>query len=174
MIRLLEAPDEMPLVLRQAQAAGLQVLVRPVVAGDEAVALAAGAGLHHPDAGPPRRAGPGLASTSCHDAGRIRAAAAAGLDLCTLAPVFSPRSKPGDARGTLGLDGLRTATTAAPGIPVLALGGVTPDRVAGLLDAGAHGVAGIGCFFRGLHVDPDQAARIVRAVRACHPRTASS
>ena len=33
--------------------------------------------------------------------------------------------------------------TAAVDVPVLALGGVTPDRVAACLDAGAHGVAAL-------------------------------
>jgi thiamine-phosphate pyrophosphorylase len=36
---------------------------------------------------------------------------------------------------------------AAVSIPVIAISGVTPDRVPELLDAGAHGVAVIGAVF---------------------------
>ena len=72
-----------------------------------------------------------------------RAAAAAGFELCTLAPIFPPGSKPGDTRPTIGIPGLSVACAGVPGFPVLALGGVAPHRVAPLLAAGAHGIAGI-------------------------------
>lgn len=167
LLRLVGEPEALPRVLPLAVASGLSVLVRPLSPRDRDLALAAGVGLHTPDAGRPSRDGAVLHSTSCHDAARVAAAAAAGLDLCTLAPIFAPGSKPGDRRPTLGLAGLTAATRAAPGFPVLALGGVRAGRVPSLLRSGAHGVAGITGFFDGLEVDRAGAARIVAAVASC-------
>ena len=59
--------------------------------------------------------------------------------------VFETESKPG-RHASLGLDGLREVVRAAEGCPVWAVGGVTPDRVASVLDTGARGVAAIGAF----------------------------
>ncbi|MEC7947769.1 MAG: hypothetical protein VX265_09400, partial [Myxococcota bacterium] len=114
-LRLLETPGDLPGALAAARKAGLRVFVRPVLPGDADAAIAEGAGLHLPDHGPPARRGAVLTSTSCHDAGRVVQAADARLDFCTLAPVFSPGSKPGDTRPVLGLAGLRAATREAPG-----------------------------------------------------------
>lgn len=166
MVRLTEEPAALEAVLEAAVTAGLTVLVRPVRDGDIARARAADAGIHQPDRGTPARASGTLASTSCHDAERVQAAATAGLDLCTLAPIFAPGSKPDDRRTTLGLTGLRAAADRAPGFPILALGGVRAERVPDLLDAGAHGIAGITGFFDGGRVDRAGAARIAAAVAA--------
>ena len=166
MLRLTDEPAALETVLAAAVAAGLTVLVRPVRDGDVARAWAAGAGIHQPDRDPPTRSSTYLASTSCHDAERVQAAGAAGLDLCTLAPVFPPGSKPDDLRAPLGLTGLRAAAARAPGFPILALGGVRAERVPDLLDAGAHGIAGITGFFDGGRVDRAGATRIAAAVAA--------
>ena len=174
MVRLTEEPAALEAVLEAAMIAGLSVLVRPVRDGDIARARAAGAGIHQPDRDPPTRHSRALASTSCHDAERVLAAAAAGLDLCTLAPVFAPDSKPDDPRAPLGLTGLRAAAARAPGFPILALGGVHAERVPDLLDAGAHGIAGITGFFDGGRVDREAAARIAGAVVACRTEARDS
>jgi thiamine monophosphate synthase len=168
LLRLVDEPTGLRAALQGARGMGLTVLVRPVSPGDRDIALAAGVGLHTPDAGPPSREDTVLHSTSCHGAARVAAAAAAGLDLCTLSPIFAPGSKPGDRRPTLGLAGLAAATRATPGFPVLALGGIRAERVPALLRAGAHGVAGITGFFDGLRVDRVGAARIVAAVASCN------
>ncbi len=52
--------------------------------------------------------------------------------------VFPTSSKPG--REPIGLDGLRRIVEASP-VPVLAIGGITADRVADVIRAGAVGVA---------------------------------
>lgn len=62
-----------------------------------------------------------------------------GADYIGFGPVSPTGSKanPASVKGLAGLE--RTAATVS--IPVIAIGGITPDRVAGCLAAGAHGVA---------------------------------
>jgi thiamine-phosphate pyrophosphorylase len=60
-------------------------------------------------------------------------------------PVFDTESK--RAFGPpQGLEKLREITTALPGFPVLAIGGVTIDNAESCFAAGASGVAGISWF----------------------------
>ncbi|MDX1419130.1 MAG: thiamine phosphate synthase [Rubricoccaceae bacterium] len=68
-----------------------------------------------------------------------RAAEAAGADYIGFGPVFATRSKANPA-SVKGLEGLATACRAV-GVPVVAIGGLTPERVRPALEAGAHGVA---------------------------------
>jgi thiamine-phosphate diphosphorylase len=159
-------------------------LVRRVPAGtrvtvnDRAdVALASGAGLHLRSDGPPatrvrplagghpagtrslsssRDSFPGwLIGRSIHAASE--AAAAADTDYLIFGTVFPTRSKP-DTAPVAGLDGLRAACAATP-VPVLAIGGITPGRVADCRRYGAAGVAAIGAFL-------SQPARVIAAMRA--------
>lgn len=128
------------------------------------IAARAGFGLHLPAGADLSGARPkirGLLGASCHDAEALRRAARAGCDYAVLGPVFSPGSKPGDTRPTLGLEALG----GCPGLPVLALGGVTPERAAACRAAGAHGVAVLGGLFAEPHT-PEDLARAVRAYRA--------
>jgi thiamine-phosphate pyrophosphorylase len=67
------------------------------------------------------------------------AAEAAGADYVGFGPVFETRSKASPA-SVKGLAGLERAC-AAVGIPVVAIAGITPERVRAVLEAGAHGVA---------------------------------
>ena len=60
------------------------------------------------------------------------------VDYVTYSPVFPTSSKPGHP-GT-GTAALRRFVEQV-GVPVLALGGITPERVAACREAGAHGVA---------------------------------
>lgn len=113
------------------------------------IAEIAGFGLHCPagsDLVAARRRVRGALGASCHDAEELRAAAAAGCDYATLSPVFAPGSKPGDGRPTLGLEGLARLAAGA-GLPVFALGGLSPATAAACLGAGAAGVATIGGLF---------------------------
>lgn len=113
------------------------------------VALAAEAdGVHLPADGlPPDAARTLLASTgliglSTHATADVAAARARGADFVVLAPVWDPASKPA-YRPPLGVSALADAARAA-NVPLFALGGVTPERVAEAVRAGAHGVACIG------------------------------
>jgi thiamine-phosphate pyrophosphorylase len=90
-------------------------------------------------------------SVAVHD--RQEAKDAAGADLALISPVFVPRSKPDDARPTLGPDGFHRLEAALV-CPAFALGGVTREN-AGTLRA--RGVAVIGSV---LHApDPRVAAQ---------------
>lgn len=71
-------------------------------------------------------------------------AAAAGADYVLLGPIYPTESKLRYGP-PLGLDYFRQACRALP-IPVLGLGGIRPEHVSPVLEAGAAGVAGIGLF----------------------------
>ena len=102
---------------------------------------------------------PPLLGRSCHSAAELARAAAEGCDWVFLSPVFPTASKPGYGPA-LGLDGLAALVRGAP--PVLALGGMRPDDVAGCRAAGAHGVAVMGPAMR----DPSVVRRYLTALAA--------
>jgi thiamine-phosphate pyrophosphorylase len=130
------------------------------------VALAAGAhGVHLPANGlPPSRlrrlVPPGfIVGRSVHDADEAaRVAADGGVDYLIFGTVFPTSSKPGAAVGVVAL---RAAVAAAP-VPVLAIGGVTLDRLSGIAATGAAGFAAIGLF---AVAGPDSLARLQVVVR---------
>ncbi|MEM6328308.1 MAG: thiamine phosphate synthase [Bacteroidota bacterium] len=82
---------------------------------------------------------PRIVGATATTAAQARRAEAAGADYIGFGPVFPTGSKANPAK-VKGVGGLLAATEAVT-IPVVAIGGVTPDRVAVCLDAGAHGVA---------------------------------
>jgi thiamine-phosphate pyrophosphorylase len=75
------------------------------------------------------------------------AGVASDVDYLIAGTVWPSESKPGGAAGPplLGLSGL-AAIAAAVKVPVLAIGGVTLDRIPGVVSCGAAGVAAIGLF----------------------------
>lgn len=161
MLRLAEQPEALAEVLSEVMAVlessgplALELWVRPFRPEDEALARGRGLAVH----------GEGGASRSCHDAQSLARARAAGCDFALLSPVFSPGSKPLDLRPLLGVEGFGRLAREA-GLPVLALGGLSPARVGPLREAGAAGVAGIGAFFQDGRVDADAARRMVLAWR---------
>lgn len=114
------------------------------------VALAAGAdGVHLPSDGLPaapllawaaRLGRRPLVGRSTHTLAEVAAARDEGADYVTFGPVFATPGK-GAPVGTPAL-----AAAARLGVPVLALGGLEPERVAEAIAAGAHGVAAIRAF----------------------------
>lgn len=78
-----------------------------------------------------------LVGYSAHDADEADSAGADGADFVVIGTIFDTPAHPGRAAGLP----LIEAATRAPVVPLIAIGGVTPDRVAPLLAAGAAGVA---------------------------------
>lgn len=83
-----------------------------------------------------------LVGLSAHSVAEALRASKDGADYVTASPVWPTPSKPGYGPA-LGVDGL-AAICRSVSLPVLALGGVTPDRVADAVGAGAYGVATMG------------------------------
>lgn len=129
------------------------------------VALAVGAdGVHLPSAGVPvadasRLLGPSaLVGRSCHSLGDVEAAAAGGASFATFSPIYdTPSKRPFGA--PVGVEALRAA--AALGLPLVALGGITPANAPEVRAAGAVGVAAIRAWLVG-----DEPAVAVRALLA--------
>jgi thiamine-phosphate pyrophosphorylase len=133
------------------------------------VCVAAGLdGVHLPAHGVgPARArevvGPGaLIVQAAHDREEL-AEAAHGADLALLSPLWAPGSHLSD-RPAWGVDGLQALLPGA-GVPVLAMGGVTPENVGEAAAAGAWGVAVVSALWRA----PDP-ARGAQALFAAWPR----
>ena len=122
-------------------------------------AEALGTGLHVGTRGPSvaearERLGPEAAvSASVHTVGEAEEAVRQRANAVLFSPVFPTLSKPGHP-GT-GLAALRACCQAVPRAHVMALGGLTPDRVRLCLDAGAYGVAVLSGI---LHADRPAAA----------------
>lgn len=98
-----------------------------------------------------RRVAPALAvGRSVHDEDGARAARADGADYLVAGPVYPTASHPGAAPSGPGL----IAAAARTGLPVVAIGGLTPATAGAAVAAGAWGVAAI----RALWDAPDPAA----------------
>ncbi len=113
------------------------------------VALTVGAdGVHLGQADLPlaaarRIAGPLWIGISTHDLAQVRAARDGGADYLGYGPVFVTQTKknPDPVRGVVGL---RTAVAEAGGVPVVAIGGITPGDAAEVYAAGASAICAIG------------------------------
>ena len=94
-----------------------------------------------------------LIAASCHTPADVHRAK--GADFAVFAPVFEKKDRP--ETHPAGLNALREACKAQ--IPVLALGGVTPENAAACLEAGAAGIAAIRLF------QENRIEDVVRALR---------
>jgi thiamine-phosphate pyrophosphorylase len=142
--------------LALAQARRLAALCRehrvPFIVNDSVeLALASGAdGVHvgrdDGDARAVRASFPSaLLGVSCYaDVARARAAAAAGADYVAVGSVFPSQTKPGAVRAPLDLIGRMRDDS---GLPVVAIGGVTPANAGAAIAAGADMVAVISAVF---------------------------
>jgi thiamine-phosphate pyrophosphorylase len=96
---------------------------------------------------------------STHDLEQARAAAACGADLIGFGPVFATASKL-DPEPVTGVPALRAAREAVA-IPVVAIGGVTPENAADVASAGAAMAAAISAL--GMADDPRAVAYSMHA-----------
>ncbi len=99
-----------------------------------------------------------LAGKSAHSVEAAIRAASQGADYIIAGTIFASQSHP-DIE-PMGLDFLRDVC-AAVSIPVLAIGGVTPDNLGACIEAGAAGVAVLSPIMRA--TDPKAAAQAYRA-----------
>lgn len=76
---------------------------------------------------------------STHTAEQVAAAATAPADYLAFGPIFSTATKP-DAEAVVGLAGLRAARRQTRK-PLVAIGGITPENAAAVIEAGADAVA---------------------------------
>jgi thiamine-phosphate diphosphorylase len=138
-----------------ARASGALLLVNDRID----VALAVGAGAHLGR----RSLAPAVARRvlgadarigySAHSAPEVEQVAEEGADYTFFGTVYPSASHPGES--TAGVEGVRVAARAAT-IPVIAIGGITPQRIAEVREGGAYGVAVLGGVW---HADrPEQAA----------------
>jgi thiamine-phosphate pyrophosphorylase len=114
-----------------------------------------------------------LVGVSCHAAAELQAADPAASS-AQLAPIFAPLSKPA-SRAALGLAAL-AAACAATRLPVLAQGGLDPERAAAAVAAGAAGVAVTGAILMAPDPGTATAARrraLEAAARQVPPREAT-
>ena len=81
-----------------------------------------------------------LVGASTHASAEITRAAALALDYAVLGPVLPTRSHPGEPG--MGWAGLATQVSGA-GLPVYAIGGMSPADLDLAMDRGAHGIAAI-------------------------------
>ena len=101
-----------------------------------------------------RRLNPGWwIGRSVHSIEEARSALDEGADYLLVGPVYATASHPGAA--PLGVE--RLGAIAGVGLPVIAIGGVTPERVRELRVAGVHGVAAIRALWDA--TDPAHAAQ---------------
>jgi thiamine-phosphate pyrophosphorylase len=83
-----------------------------------------------------------IVGVSCHAPEEVAKAAQDGADFAVFGPIFE--KKPVSNVRPAGLDALRQACR--ENIPVLALGGITPQNAGACMQAGAAGIAGIRLF----------------------------
>jgi thiamine-phosphate pyrophosphorylase len=95
-----------------------------------------------------------IIGVSTHDLAQARAAAAAGADYIGVGPIFATVTKP-DALTPRGIELVRAARAAVT-LPLVAIGGITPDTAPAVRAAGADAVAMIGSLVR----PPDVAAAV--------------
>jgi thiamine-phosphate pyrophosphorylase len=95
-----------------------------------------------------------LVGASVHDAEGAVAARDQGANYAFVGTIFPTTSHPG--RPGIGISGLAGIIRAAPGIPLLGIGGVSVARVGDVVGAGAHGAAVLG----GVWSAPDPAAAV--------------
>lgn len=130
------------------------------VAASEARVIFSKAGVRSPVIG-----------VSCHAVSEVRLAESHGADFAVFAPVFEKSGAPGQglaalraACGQIPARGIEAAVPAGQ-MPVLALGGITPQNAHACLEAGAAGIAAIRLF------QENEIAAIIQQINTHHGDT---
>jgi len=111
--------------------------------------MSGASGVHLPSDSPPvekiKQSFPRLLIIkSCHSLDDAISAEKSGAHFVTVGPVFSTPSKEG-ILDPIGIEGLNNVCARCR-IPVIALGGIGPESIAAVVQAGAYGIAGIRLF----------------------------
>lgn len=166
-VRAKDAADGAYLALAREAVAAARAGSAVLVVNDRPdVALLAGAGAVHlgQDDLAPKDARrvllPGaLLGLSAHDPSQVEAADGEPVDYVAVGPVFATRTKR-DPHPVIGLAGVRAAR-ARTRRPLVAIGGITADNAASVIEAGADGVAVVSAV-----LSEDDVAAAVRKIRA--------
>lgn len=97
---------------------------------------------------------------------RVEEICGGGIDYFLWSPVFPTKSKPGNS-GT-GIGQLGAAVQSAKPIPVIAMGGITPENTADCLNSGAHGVAVLSGILESEHI-PETVKRYLATIQKVYP-----
>ncbi len=81
-----------------------------------------------------------LIGVSTHNVTEAIAAADAGADYIGLGPVYETRTK-ADTQPVIGTETIREVASLLPGLPIVAIGGISERRAGTVIKAGASGVA---------------------------------
>jgi len=100
---------------------------------------------------------------STHGVGQAIEAATLPVDYIAIGPAFATSSKE-NPDPVVGLEGVRRVREAVPGVPLVAIGGVTAENARSVLEAGADSVAVIGALLN--TSDPAEITRRTRALLA--------
>lgn len=106
-----------------------------------------------------------LIGRAVHSPGEALAAAEEGADCVLLGTIFQTRSHPGARTG--GLDAIRAARRGVA-VPLIAIGGITPENAGSVVAAGADGIAVISSIL-GSRDPAAAAARLVAAIGSPAP-----
>jgi thiamine-phosphate diphosphorylase len=135
-----ESPERAMSLAAEARVVTLDAIAPVLLNGRTTDALDLGyQGVHWPEATIPdsHDASLLLHAASVHSVEAAEHAEAVGAELLVAGTIFDAGSKPVAGEGIEKLRQIATSTT----LPVLAIGGIKPDRVAACIEAGATGVA---------------------------------
>lgn len=100
-----------------------------------------------------------LIGVSTHNVAEAIAAADAGADYIGLGPVYETQTKM-DTQPVIGIETIREVASLLPGLPIVAIGGISEHRASAIIKAGASGVAVISAISG--EEDPGEAASRIK------------